>query len=123
GWRYPRDGIASMHERLDSSQALAQFSARMQVGEVFLFEAAFFREGHGERIAEREHGGGRRGGREAERTGFFVYLSIERDLAGGAERGELLLCGEFPGVSVDSVGFGRLGGGTKNLVAGHGDER
>ena len=60
----------------------------MQVGEVFFLEAALVGEGDGERIAQRQHGGGRSRGCKPQRTRFLVYRAIERDLGSGSESGK-----------------------------------
>ena len=95
GGRDARDGIAGVHQLRDAGEALAEFAAGMQVGEVFGAEAAALAECDGQRVAQGEHGGGGGRGRKAERAGFLVDRAVESDIGGLGERGggrPLALC-------------------------------
>src|SRR5580704_8918159 len=59
----------------------------MERCEVLGAEALAQRDGDGQRIAEREHRGGRSGGCEPQPTGFVWYRAVERDITRTSERG------------------------------------
>ena len=73
--------VARPHDLMDAQkQAAPDHSGRMEAGEIFLLEAARFEQDHRERVAEREHDGGARGGREIQRTSFLLDIDVENDV-------------------------------------------
>ena len=59
------EGVARPHDLVHAQkQAAADHSGRMEPGEILLLKSARFEQDHGQRIAEREHDGGARSGRE-----------------------------------------------------------
>ena len=62
--------IAAMHQVVHAQETLAQLSAGMEESEVLFLEAFSQQQGHSQRVAECQCGGGRRGRGEAEWTGF-----------------------------------------------------
>src|SRR6185369_17524065 len=60
----------------------------MEIGKIFLFEAAFFGDRYRQRVAQSEHGCSRRSGSEAQRARLLGNGTVERNIGGGGERRE-----------------------------------
>ena len=63
--------------RRDSISKRAHSRSRVVPGEILTAESAGFHQGHRQRIAQRELGGGRRGGREVVRAGLLFHAHIQ----------------------------------------------
>ena len=82
--------------RMTSAHAhepLAERAGGVRAQEVLRGEAARVEQRQRERVAQRERGGGARGRRESERTGFGVDARVEMDVGGLRERA-LLVAGD-----------------------------
>ena len=69
------------HQLLDTHQPLAQLSARMQIGKIFGAKSFASGNSDGERIAQRQHCGRRRGWSEPQRAGLLTEQSRATSLA------------------------------------------
>jgi hypothetical protein len=81
------NGFGGMHELCDGGEAFAELTTWMQLGEVLRLEVEASADVDGEGVAEGEHGGCGRGGRELVVAGFAVDGDVQRDGAGCGERG------------------------------------
>ncbi len=84
---HARQPVAGVHDVGDVQQELAaQRAAGMVHRVVVAAEAARLQERHGQRIAQRKHGGGAGGGREVHRAGFLLDGRIEMNVRFHRER-------------------------------------
>jgi precorrin isomerase len=75
-----------VHELADRDEAFAKLTAGVEVGEILGLEVEASADVDGERVAESQHHGGRRGGRELVVAGLAVYADVEYIQAGLGER-------------------------------------
>ena len=62
--------VALVHQLFDAQQLAAELAARVEHGEVARREIAPLEQRHRQRVAQRQHAGGRGGGRQAHRAGL-----------------------------------------------------
>ena len=80
--------VAGAHDVADAEkERAADGTGGMMLGEFFFGETAGVEEGHGEGVAEGEHGGGAGSGREIERAGFLGNFDVEDEVAVAGEGG------------------------------------
>jgi hypothetical protein len=80
--------IAGAHDIADAGEeGASEAAAGVELGEIFIAEAAGFEEDHGEGVAEDEHIGGAAGGSEVKGAGFAFDIDVEDDVAVSTEGG------------------------------------
>ena len=83
-----RDLVAGVHDVGDvEQQAATEAAGRVGAGEILDRETAALEQRDGERIAERERGGGRGGGCEVVRAGLLFDSGVEHGIGLAAEAG------------------------------------
>ncbi len=77
-----------MHDVGDvQQQAAAEAAGRVRAGEIVGGEAACVEQGHGQRIAHRQRGGGAGGRRQRQRAGLGRHADVQVDIGGGGQAG------------------------------------
>ncbi len=110
------DGIAGVHEVLNTGEFEAEMTSGVDIREVPGGEATALTEGKGKSVAEGEHNGGRGRRGEFMRTGFFGDGEIDREV-GGAGKGGGGGAAERDEFQIEALGDGKEGEDFRGFAA------